>query len=94
MLSDSTERFDRVEKFSNYREIESLREYVLVSQDTARVETYFRQDDGVWRFDPRAGLDAVATLMSIGVDLPLAEVYANVVFPPAAEDASAVPPPR
>ena len=85
VLSDSTEGFDRGEKFADYREIESFREYVLVSQHTARVEVYLRQDEGTWRYQPRAGPDAVARLDAVGVDLPLAEVYAGIEFEPPAE---------
>ena len=82
-LSDSTEAFDRGDKFTDYREIESLRDYILVAQHTPRVEAYHRQDDGTWRFQPAAGLEAVARVESVGIDLPLAEVYAGVTFPPA-----------
>lgn len=86
VLSDSTEAFDRGAKFTDYREIESLREYVLVSQHAAQVEVYLRQDDGTWRFQPSAGLGATARLQSIGVDLPLDEIYAGVTFPPPAPE--------
>jgi Uma2 family endonuclease len=93
VLSDSTEAFDRGGKFTDYREIPSLREYVLIAQHAPQVEVYLRQDDGTWRFQPSAGLDAVARLDSLGIDLPLAEVYAGITFeatnPPADSDADA-----
>ncbi len=81
VLSPSTELYDRGEKFSLYREIPSLREYVLVSQSSPRVETYFRRDDGGWSFGPFEGINAVAKLLSLEIDLPLTEVYAGVEFP-------------
>lgn len=81
VLSPSTESWDRGGKFANYRQIDSLREYVLVSSDTPRVETYWRQSDGRWVFDAALGREAVARLNSISVDLPLAEVYRGVVVP-------------
>jgi Uma2 family endonuclease len=84
VLSDSTEAFDRGGKFTDYREIPSLREYVLIAQHAPQVEVYLRQDDGTWRFQPSAGLAAVARLDSLGIDLPLAEVYAGVTFEAAA----------
>lgn len=95
VLSPSTERYDRREKFDRYRRVESLREYVLVAQDAPRVEAYYRGPDGTWAFDVAAGIDAVAKLRSLKVDLPLAEVYANVSFPPPPpepEDGRDVPP--
>lgn len=87
VLSDSTERFNRGAKFSYYREIESFREYVLISQHEARIETFLRQDDGTWRFASYVGLDARVPLPSIGVELVAREVYADVVFPPPEPDA-------
>lgn len=78
VLSPSTESWDRGGKFDNYRQIESLGEYVLVSWDTARVETYLRQQGGAWTYTAALGLDAVARLNSISIDLPLSEVYRGV----------------
>lgn len=84
ILSPSTERYDRREKFDRYRGIASFREYVLVSQDQARVETFYRQADGTWTFDVFTGREATVRLRSLeNIDLPLAEVYAGVEFPPA-----------
>lgn len=82
VISPSSEGYDRGEKFSRYRTLESLKEYMLVSQDTARVELYFRQEGGTWLLTPVAGLEAAAQLKSVGVSLPLAEIYAGVEFPP------------
>lgn len=81
VLSGSTEAFDRGEKFNHYRGIETLREYVLVSQHHPLVETFLRQDDGSWSLLPFEGLDAVARLRSLDIDLPLTEVYAGIKFP-------------
>lgn len=81
VLSSSTESWDRGGKFQNYRQVESLREYVLVSSDKPLVETFLRQGDGTWIYDPAAGPEATAALKSLGVQLPLAEVYAGVEFP-------------
>jgi len=81
VLSPSTELWDRGGKFDSYRQIESLREYVLVSWDTERVETYLRQPDGRWMYAAALGRSAVARLNSVEVELPLAEVYRGVVLP-------------
>ena len=86
VLSPSTEAYDRSGKFNQYREIDSFEEYVLVSQDRASVETFFRQTDGTWLFTPSAGMAAAVKLRSVGVELPLAAVYGGVVFPELAED--------
>jgi Uma2 family endonuclease len=80
VLSESTEAFDRGDKFADYREIESLREYLLVSQHVPRVDALIRRDDGTWRFQPAAGLEAEVQLDELGIVLPLAEIYAGITF--------------
>jgi Uma2 family endonuclease len=45
VLSPSTERIDRAEKFEAYRQLDCLQEYVLIAQDTRRVEIYRRLDN-------------------------------------------------
>lgn len=85
VLSGSTETYDRGEKFDRYRLLDSLQEYVLISQDLARIDTYFRQEGGTWLFAPAVDVSAVARLRSLEIDLPLAEVYAGVALPPATE---------
>ena len=80
VLSPSSEGDDRGEKFARYRDIDSLREYVLVTQTAPIVEVFLRQDDGSWVFRAYEGLDAVAKLASVNVELPLAEVFAGIEF--------------
>ncbi len=83
VLSPSTEAYDRGEKFKHYREIESLRDYVLVAQDRPLVERYTRHGD-FWPSQAVAGLDAELELTSVGCSIPLREIYENVEFPSAA----------
>jgi Uncharacterized protein conserved in cyanobacteria len=78
VLSPSTMDYDRGEKFARYRQIDTLREYLLVAQDRPHVEHYARQDDGSWRFTETDGLDATITLPSVEAELPLAEIYLDV----------------
>ncbi len=82
VLSPSTEAYDRGEKFSRYRRLESLEEYVLVSQDAPSVETFFRQPDGGWLLMAYAGLESRARIRCLEAELPLSEIYAGVKFPP------------
>ena len=80
VLSPSTERYDRGKKFQHYREIASLREYVLISQESPHIERYLRQDGGGWLLSDAKGLEAAIELSSIGCRLALAEVYEQVTF--------------
>lgn len=60
------------------RDIPSLREHVLISEIYPRVEVFTRNEDSSWTQVIVEGLDSVARLESVGVDLPLAEIYAGV----------------
>jgi Uma2 family endonuclease len=85
VLSESTEKYDRGLKFANYRQVPSLKEYVLVSQDRFLVERYLRQDDGTWVLSEFADPAQTFAFSSIGVRIPLGEIYRGVQFP---EDAA------
>jgi Uma2 family endonuclease len=95
VLSPSTESYDRGDKFARYREIPSLRDYVLVAQHEPRVEVFSRSADGAWSFVPVSDNHASAILRSLGLDLSLSEVYAGVEFPPPPPEPShsTTPPP-
>jgi Uma2 family endonuclease len=79
VLSPSTEAHDRGVKWSRYRQIPSLQQYVLVSQDKPLIEAYARSGD-VWTYTDANGLDAAIELVAIGVTLALGDVYARVTF--------------
>lgn len=81
ILSRSTEDFDRREKFARYRRLETLREYVLVTPWTRRVERHWLRDDGVWEYEDLRDPTHVLRLVSVGVELPLEEIYEGVTFP-------------
>ncbi len=80
VLSDSTEGYDRRKKFDLYRRIESLREYVLVSQDEALVERHVRQGD-FWHFSSVDGLDASLPVASLGLEIPMERIYHKAKTP-------------
>ena len=80
VLSESTEVHDRGYTWSLYRELESLREYVLMWQTQPRIEVY-RRESGRWVFDESKGLDAVCRFESVELDAPLSEVYRGLEFP-------------
>jgi len=82
ILSPSTESYDTGTKFRHYQKIESVREIVLVSQETMMVQVYERQPDGKWllsTFDESGG---EMKLTTVPVSVPLADIYRDVEFPP------------
>jgi Uma2 family endonuclease len=83
VLSPSTELYDRGGKFARYRRIESLMEYVLVSQDKALVEHYVRQDNArsQWVLREIDNIEDKLRLASIGCEVTLGAIYVKVQFP-------------
>lgn len=83
VLSPSTELYDRSAKFREYRAIDALQAYVLISQDMPLIECYVRQEQTrFWTLADAAGLDASLDLSMIACRIELSEVYANVEFGP------------
>lgn len=78
VLSPSTEDYDRGGKFARYRQLDSLRDYLVVAQDRVALMLYSRQADHRWLLtdlnDPRGTLD----LPGIGCRLAVADVYAKL----------------
>ena len=82
VLSKSTEARDRGEKSKSYRRLESLTDYVLISQNTMSVEHYVRQADGFWKLYEYTEPNEKIVFESIGCELTLDEIYRRVEFPP------------
>ena len=83
VLSESTEAFDRGEKFQRYQVWNpTLSDYALVSQTRPLIEHYSRQARGDWSYRVYAGLDKSLVIESIRCTLRLAEIYDRIVFGP------------
>jgi Uma2 family endonuclease len=80
VLSESTEAYDRGKKFHHYQKLPSLKEYLLVSQDSPKLERFSHNADNTWTLTMVSGLDQSLELPSIGVTLSLAEIYEKVDF--------------
>jgi Uma2 family endonuclease len=94
VASPSTEARDLGEKFDDYRQIDSLKEYFLVSQDRARVQSFYRQENGVWAFGPSfTDLNQSVIFRTLGLQIPMSDIYAGVTLvtllpsPPATKEA-------
>lgn len=74
VLSDSTQAYDRGLKFTAYRQIASLQEYVLVDPDTLRVEVFRRNERQNFELVDQTGADDLV-LDSVGMRLPMGEVF-------------------
>jgi Uma2 family endonuclease len=76
VLSDSTNKFDKGDKFQFYRSLESFKEYVLIHQTQKWVTVYTKQEDGTWILRDYNGDDATAILYALHqCPLPLKRLY-------------------
>lgn len=82
VLSEETEAYDRGGKFMRYRMIESFREYVLIDQRLPFVEVFYKNDLNTWEYRAYTDLEGLIHLHSLEVDIPLADLYLGVDFPP------------
>jgi Uma2 family endonuclease len=79
VLSPSTAAYDRGEKFEYYKQLASLQEYILISQNSVRVEHYCRQETQ-WDRNTFQRLEDVLSLASIECEVPLRAIYRRVVL--------------
>jgi Uma2 family endonuclease len=81
VLSGSTGRYDRGQKFTEYQTLPSFKEYVLIHQDRPQIDTFLRQEDpNLWRTSEFSGLHNDVHFRSIDVKVSLSKIYRNVSF--------------
>nr|MBP9165564.1 Uma2 family endonuclease [Leptospiraceae bacterium] len=79
VLSDSTEKYDRGKKFGAYRNIISLREYMLVSSEHRKIELFTKTTEGKW-FLSENGVEDTIIIPTLDLTLLLSDVYDKVEF--------------
>lgn len=84
VLSPSTRQTDLVRKLDEYRALGSLQHIAFIEQVAADLTVWSRDAAGIWQSTVLQGLDGQIELGDIEVSLPLAEIYADVAFDPAA----------
>ena len=82
VTSPKTEKKDRKEKLEAYQNIKSLKEYVIVAQDEVSVHLYRRIRNGIWQNLTLTDINDTLELKSVGLTLPLTQIYRRVTFPP------------
>lgn len=75
VLSPSTAKYDRGEKFQRYQQIASLQHYLLIAQDKIHIEHYIRQDDDTWLLTETHDLSASIEIAALQAALSVADVY-------------------
>lgn len=81
VLSDSTENYDRGSKFQAYQQLDSLQEYLLISQDKVLVEVFFKpKNTAFWYYQAYKNLNEIIELKSIDAEISLADIYYGLEF--------------
>ncbi len=79
VLSKSTADYDRGDKFYLYRQVSSLQEYVLIEQEKAVVEVFYkRQETDLWQIKRFEGLEDVVNLQSIDLEIKMLDLYEDI----------------
>lgn len=80
LLSKSTRNYDRIEKFSLYRDIDSLQEYILIDTEKVHVEKHLRHKNNSWQLVDYKSLDNSFVIETVLVTLLLKDIYEGISF--------------
>jgi Uma2 family endonuclease len=80
VLSNSTQAYDRGDKFKFYRSLPTFQEYILIEQSSYSVERYSKQKDEQWLIDFVTGENAVLQLLSVDWQISFQDLYQRVNF--------------
>ncbi len=80
ILSKSTKDYDRGSKFTAYRNISSLKDYILVDQYSPHVEYFFKDEKGRWSLEEYYGADDCFIIKSVNAEISMKQIYHRVKF--------------
>ena len=80
VMSDSTRDKDRGFKFFYYQQIPSVKEYILIDSLSYFVQSIRRQQNDLWQFETIENINISLNIPSIGLSLPLSDIYYRVTF--------------
>ncbi len=86
ILSDSTENYDRGNKFRFYRSIPELQEYILIDQYSYHIEQFAKNSKGKWELTEYESQESILTLESLELQIPLTDIYQRINFVVKEED--------
>jgi Uma2 family endonuclease len=78
ILSRSTKNYDRGDKFNLYRDIPTLKEYILVDSESIGVEAWHINESNHWELEEYKSINEMLAVKAVGIDMPLQEIYEGV----------------
>jgi Uma2 family endonuclease len=80
ILSPSTKNYDRGKKFTLYKNIPSLKEYIMIDSESVWVQSFYIDDENNWKLNEHREISDTLTLISMGFDVALSDIYNHVRF--------------
>lgn len=80
ILSDSTQSYDRGDKFKLYRDIPSLKEYILIDSERITVEAFFLNSKNNWELHEYTDPSEIITFKSLKIAIAISDIYENVAL--------------
>jgi Uma2 family endonuclease len=80
VLSKSTKKYDKTDKFDEYRTLDSFREYVLIDQKKCHIEIRYRTDKNTWYYETFTDINGSIFLKSLGCSISVAKIYRKITF--------------
>jgi Uma2 family endonuclease len=80
ILSKSTRNYDQGEKFALYRQIESLKDYILIDTDEVKVIKHSKNTDNSWNLIEYKSINDAFLISSLGIEMELTSIYDDVIF--------------
>lgn len=80
ILSPATEDYDIGKKLFFYMQIESLQQYIIIDSRNVHLRITTKTDDGTWKIAELMGKEDLISIESIGVDIPLSDIYSGIKF--------------
>ncbi len=80
VLSRSTRNYDRLEKFSLYRDILTLQEYILVDSQRVHIEKYARNANNTWELSDHDSLQEILAIVTVNISISIKDIYHGLSF--------------
>ncbi|WP_431294737.1 Uma2 family endonuclease [Pedobacter sp. P26] len=80
ILSPSTKNYDQGKKFNLYKDIPSLKEYIMIDSESVWVQAFYIDDENNWKLNEHKKISDTLSLISMGFDLALSDIYYYVTF--------------
>ena len=78
ILSPSTRNYDKGEKFTLYREIDYLQEYILIDSERIMVEKFIRNSDNSWQLTEYRTIEQSFSIATVSIEIQLLDIYEGV----------------